>query len=170
MLDTISILSTVLSLTYLHTKRRLYRCKCVQFSSVAQLWLFATPWTATCRLPCPSPTPRACSNSCPSSWWGHPTISSFVVAFSSCLQFFPASGSFLMSQLFLSGSQSIGAAASILQSFQWIFRALVTLLSVGLLGNAVKMQINGPHPPSLLKYSLLGGSLAMSLVTSSSRR
>ena len=51
-------------------------------------------------LPCPSPTPRACSNSCPSSWWCHPTISSFVVPFSSCLQSFPASGSFPMSQLF----------------------------------------------------------------------
>ena len=46
------------------------------------------------RLPCPSPTPRACSNSCPSSWWCHPTISSSVVPFSSCLQSFPASGSF----------------------------------------------------------------------------
>ena len=46
------------------------------------------------RLPCPSPTPRACSNSCPSIQWCHPTISSFVISFSSCLQFFPASGSF----------------------------------------------------------------------------
>ena len=50
------------------------------------------------RPPCPSPTPRACSNSCPSSWWCHPTISSSVVPFSSCLQSFPASGSFLMSR------------------------------------------------------------------------
>ena len=46
------------------------------------------------RLPCPSPTPRACSNSCPLSWWCHPTISSSVVPFSSCLQSIPASGSF----------------------------------------------------------------------------
>ena len=44
------------------------------------------------RLPCPSPTPRACSNSCPWSWWCHPTISSSVIPFSSCLQSFPASG------------------------------------------------------------------------------
>ena len=51
------------------------------------------------RLPCPSPTPGACSNSCPSSQWGHPTISSSVVSFSSCLQSFPASGSFQMSVL-----------------------------------------------------------------------
>ena len=49
------------------------------------------------RLPCPSPTPRACSNSCPSSWWCHPTISSSITPFSSCLQSFPASGSFPMS-------------------------------------------------------------------------
>ena len=51
-------------------------------------------------LPCPSPTPRACSNSCPLSRWCHPTISSSITPFSSCLQSFPASGSFLMSWLF----------------------------------------------------------------------
>ena len=64
------------------------------------------------RLPCPSPTPRACSNSHPSSQWCHPTISSSVVPFSSYLQSFPASGSFPMSQFFASGGQSIGASAS----------------------------------------------------------
>ena len=64
------------------------------------------------RLPCPSPTPRTCSNSCPSSWWCHPTISSSVIPFSSRLQSFPASGSFPMSQFFTSSSQSIGASAS----------------------------------------------------------
>ena len=64
------------------------------------------------RLPCPSPTPSACSNTCPSSWWCHPTISSSVVPFSSCLPFFPASGSFLVSQFFTSGGQSIEALAS----------------------------------------------------------
>ena len=64
------------------------------------------------RLPCPSPTPRACSNSSPMSWWCHPTISSSVIPFSSCLQYFPASGSFLRSQFFTSGAQSIGASAS----------------------------------------------------------
>ena len=55
------------------------------------------------RLPCPSPTPRAYSNSCPLSWWCHLTISSSVVPFSSRLQSFPASGSFQMSQFFTSG-------------------------------------------------------------------
>ena len=64
------------------------------------------------RLPCPSPTPRACSNSCPSSHWCHPTISSSVVPFSSRLQSFPESGSFPLSQFFASGGQSIGVSAS----------------------------------------------------------
>ena len=63
------------------------------------------------RPPCPSPTPRACSNSCPSGRWCYPTISSSVVPFTSCLQFFPASGSFPVSQFFASGGQSIGASA-----------------------------------------------------------
>ena len=63
------------------------------------------------RLPCPSPTPRAYSNSRTSSRWCHPTISSSVVPFSSCFQSFPASGSFQMSQFFASDSQSIGASA-----------------------------------------------------------
>ena len=66
------------------------------------------------RLPCPSLTPGACSNSCPSSRWCHPTISSSVIPFSSCLQSFTASGSFPMSRLFAWGSQSIGASASVL--------------------------------------------------------
>ena len=64
------------------------------------------------RLPCPSPTPGAYSNSCPSSWWCHPTISSSVISFSSHLQSFPASGSFQMSWLFVSCGQSIGVSTS----------------------------------------------------------
>jgi len=63
------------------------------------------------RLPCPSPTSRACSNSCPLSLWCHPTISSSIIPFYSCLQSFPVLGSFPMSQFFASGSQSIGASA-----------------------------------------------------------
>ena len=59
------------------------------------------------RLPCPSPIPRACSNSCPLSRWCHPTISSSVIPFSSCPQFFSSSGSFQMSQLFSSGGQNL---------------------------------------------------------------
>ena len=64
------------------------------------------------KFPCPSLSPRVYSNSCPLSWWCHPTISSSVIPFSSCPQSFPASGSFPMSQLFTSGGQSIGASVS----------------------------------------------------------
>ena len=64
------------------------------------------------RLPCPSPTPKVCSDSCPSSQWCLPTISSSVVPYSSCPQSLPASGSFPMSQLFASGGQSTGVSAS----------------------------------------------------------
>ena len=65
------------------------------------------------RPPCPSPTPGVYSNSCPSNQWCHLTVSSSVVPFSSCLQSFPASGSFPMSQFFTSGDQSIGVSASV---------------------------------------------------------
>ena len=64
------------------------------------------------RLPCPSPTLKACSNSCPSSTWCHPNISSSVIPFSSCLQSCPASGSSPMSQFFPWGGQSTGVSAS----------------------------------------------------------
>ena len=64
------------------------------------------------RLSCSSPTPGVYSNSCPMSWWCHPTISSSVVPFSACLHSFPASWSFQMTQLFTSGGQSIGVSAS----------------------------------------------------------
>ena len=72
----------------------------------------AIPWTATHQLPCPLSTLGVYSNSCPLSQWCHPTISSFVVSFSSRLQSFPASGSFPMSQFFASGGQSTGVSAS----------------------------------------------------------
>ena len=78
----------------------------VQFSRSVMsdsLWPHGLQYT---RLPCPSPTPNACSNSCASSRWCHPTISSSVIPFSSCLQSFPASGSFPVSQFFTSGGQS----------------------------------------------------------------
>ena len=75
------------------------------------VWHFATPWTAACRLPYPLPCPIVCSNSCPLSQWCHPTISSSVIPFSSCLQSFSASGSVPVSQFFTSGGQSIKASA-----------------------------------------------------------
>ena len=70
-------------------------------------------WLQHARPPCPSPTPGIYPNSCPLSWWCHPALSSSVVPFSSCPQSFPASESFQMSQLFVSGGQTIGVSASI---------------------------------------------------------
>ena len=85
----------------------------VQFSSVAQSCQTLRPNRLQyTRLPCPSPTPRACSDSCPLSPWCLPTMSSSVVPFSSCPQSFPASRSFPMSRFSSSGGQSIGASAS----------------------------------------------------------
>ena len=79
--------------------------------SLSRVQFFVTPWTAARQATCPSSTPGVYSNSCPLSWWYHPTISSSVVPFSSCPQSFPASGSFQMSQFFTSGGQSIGVSA-----------------------------------------------------------
>ena len=79
---------------------------------LSRVRLFMTPWMQHARPPCPSPTPRTYSNSCPSSRWCHPTISFSVIPFSSHLQSFSASGSFPMSQFFASGGQSIGVSAS----------------------------------------------------------
>ena len=88
------------------------------------------------RLPCPTLSARVCLSSCPLSQWCYPTISSSVALFSFCLQFFPASGSFPMSQLFASGGQSMGASASVsvlpvsIQGwFPWRLTGLVSLLS-----------------------------------------
>ena len=80
--------------------------------SLSCVWLITPHGLQHARLPCPSPTPRVCSNSCPLSQWYHPTISSSVAPFSTYPQPFPASGSFPMSWLFTSGSQSIGGSAS----------------------------------------------------------
>ena len=113
----------------------------VQFSCSVlshSLWSHGLQHT---RLLCPSPTPRACSNSCLSSWWCHLTISSSVVPFSSHLQSFPASASFPMNQLFTSGEQSIGASASasvppmnIQDWFPLGLTGLISLQSKGLSG------------------------------------
>ena len=84
------------------------------------------------RIFCPSPSPGACPNSCPLSQICHPTISSFFVPFSSCIQSFSASGSILMSQLSTSGSQSIGVSASVLPVYiqDWFSLGLNGLISL----------------------------------------
>ena len=92
-------------------QQSLYICLLLLFShsvTSSSLWPHGLQHTM---LSCPSPSPRACSNSCPLSRWCHPTISSSVVPFSSCLQSFPGSGFFLMNQLFASGGQSIWVSA-----------------------------------------------------------
>ena len=84
-----------------------------QFSSVAQSCPTLRPHEPKhSRPPCPSPTPRVYPNPCPLSRWCHPAISSSVIPFSSCPQSFPASESFQMSQLFISGGRSIAVSAS----------------------------------------------------------
>ena len=93
-------------------KRHCNRLNVVVVQLLKHVWIFATPWTAAYQISCPSPSPRVCSNSCPLSQRCHPTISSSVVPFSSCLQSCPASGSFQMSQLFTSDGQSTGVSAS----------------------------------------------------------
>ena len=104
------------------------------------------------RLPCVPPTPSACSNSCPLSRWCHPTISSSVGPFFSCLQSFPGSGSFLMSQFFTSGGQSIGASASVLpMNIQdWFPLGLTGLISLQFKGLS---RIFSQH--HILKASIL---------------
>ena len=100
------------------------------------------------RLLCPSQTPRACSNSCPSSRWCHRTISSSVVTVSSCLHSFPETGSFQMSQFFTSGGQTIGVSAStsvLPKNIQDLFplglTGLISLQSKGLSGVFSKASI-----------------------------
>ena len=88
---------------------------CWAISSVQSLSCVQLFWThglLHTRPPCPSPAPRVYSNSCSLSWWFHPTISSSVIPFSFCLQSFPESGSFQISQFFTSGGQSNGVSAS----------------------------------------------------------
>ena len=119
-----------------HTIATWSRLLSLQLSCVQ---LFVTPWTATHQASCPLSAPGAYSNSCPSSRWCHPTTSSSVVPFFSCLQSLPASGSFPMSQFFTSSGQSIGASAlasvlpvNIQGWFPWGLTGLISLQSKGL--------------------------------------
>ena len=117
----------------------MYKVNCsVQFNRSVMSNSFQPHELQHARLPCPSPTPRVYSNSCPSSQWCHPTISSSVVHFS-CLQSFIASGAFPMSQFFTSGDQSIAVSASIsvlpMNNQDWFplgWTGLISLQSKGL--------------------------------------
>ena len=122
------------------------------------------------RLPCPSPSPGACSNSCPLSRWCHPTISSSVIPFSSCLQSFLVSGSFPMSQLFTSYGQSIGASASVLpMNIQgWFplgklqFKGLSRVFSST---TVWKHQFFGAQPPAITSIHDCGKTIALTIRT-----
>ena len=104
------------------------------------------------RLPCPSPTPRACSDSCPLSRWCHPTMSSSVVPFSSCLQSCPASASFPVSRFFASGDQSIEVSAST-SVLQWIFRT--DFLWDGLVGSPCGLRDTQESSATVQKHHFL---------------
>ena len=90
----------------------MYECELLLFSSSVLSSSLRPHGLQHTRLHCPLPSPRACSNSCQVSRWCHPTISFSVIPLSSCFQSYPVPGSFLMSQFFTSGGQSIGASAS----------------------------------------------------------
>ena len=120
------------------------------------------------RLSCPSPTPRACSNSCPSSRWSHPTISSSVISFSSCLQSCSASESLPVSEFFASGDQSIGASAlalvlpvNIQAWFPLGLTGLISLQSKGLQESSLTPQFKSINSSVL---SFLYGSALISFV------
>ena len=97
---------------YLHVETVSFNFCSVQFSRSVLSHSLQPIGLQHARPPSPSPTPRVYSKPCPLSWWCHQTIPSSVVPFSSCLQSFPPSGSFQMSQLFIPGGQSIGVSAS----------------------------------------------------------
>ena len=113
----------------------------MHFSSVQSLhrvWLFETPWTVACQASLSITHTRNCSNSCPSSWWCHPAISSSVIPFSSCLQSFPALGSFPLSQFFASVGQSIGISASASNEYSGLISFRMDWLDVLAVQGALK--------------------------------
>ena len=116
------------------------------------------------RLPCPLPSPRICPSSCPLNWWCHPTISSSVSLFFFCLQSFPASGSFPMSQLFTLGGQCIGASASVLLKSVWSW-FLLRLTGFDLLGaQGTLKSLVQHHSLKALVFSTLSSLLSAQLL------
>ena len=119
------------------------------------------------QLPCPSPAPRVCSNSCPSSQWCHPTISSSVVPFSSCLQSFPASGSFPVNQFITQCGQSIGVSALALvlpMNIQdWFPSGLTGLISLQSRDSQESSQHHHCSKASVLWLSFLYGPILRSI-------
>ena len=169
-MDTLSSKLCVLCHILITYKDKIICCFCfcilLSFSSVQfscsvmsdSLWPHGLQHT---RPPCPSPTPRVYSNSCPLSRWCHPTISSSAIPFSSCLQSFPTSGSFPITQFFASGGQSMEFQLQH-QSFQWIFRT--DFLQDGLVGSPCSPRDSQESPPTPQFKSI--NSLALSFLYS----
>ena len=145
---------------------------CMLLSVTKSCLTLSTPWTAALQASL-SLSPGICSNSCPLSQWCHPTISSSATHFSFCLQFFPASGSFPMSQLFASGGQSIGTSlsASVLPMnikswFPSGLTGLISLLSKGLsrvfssttIPKHHSLVLSPLYSPALTPYIAIGKS------------
>ena len=124
---------------------------------LSRVWLFATPWTAARQA---SPTLGAYSNSCPSSRWCHPTISSSVIPFSSHLQSFPASGSFQIDQFFTSSGQRIGvsALASVLRMNNQDWSPLGWTGWISLLSKGLSRVF---HNTTVQKHELFGPQLSL---------
>ena len=111
-LRTLNFLSAIYIIGFKISFQNTTMCEQLQFSSIQALNPVCSLWPhglQHSRPPCPSPTPGVYANSCPFSQWGHPTISSSVIPYSSCLQSFSESGFFPISQFFSSGGQSIGS-------------------------------------------------------------
>jgi len=150
---------------YSATKREWNNATCSSMDGLrlipplSHVQLFATPWTAAHQASL-SPTPEAYSNSCPWSWWCHPIISPSVVPFSSCLQSFPASGSFLISQFFTSGGQSIGASASA-PVFPMNIQDWFTLGLTGLISFLSKGLSRVFSNTTVQEYQLFGAQLSL---------
>ena len=142
-------------LLYIYENYMIFPCCCSVTKSCPILWPHGLQHT---RLPCLPLTPGICSNSCPLSRWCHRTISSSVVPLSSCPQSFPASGSFLMTWLFASGGQSIGASGSVLPiSIQGWFPLVLT----GLLSLLVWLSLISINMMNVIQFS----SVAQSCLT-----
>ena len=151
-------------------------CACtVVAQSLSYVQHFAAHGLQHTRLPRLSPSPGAFSNSCPLSQWCHPTISSSVIPYSSCIQSLPASGSFLMSRLFASGGQSIGASSVLPMNIQdWCplgLTGLISLLSKGcssspipqfksINSSALSFMVQLSHP-----YMTTGKTIALTIQT-----
>ena len=104
------------------------------------------------RLPCPSPTPEDCWNSCPSSWWCHPTISSSFILFSSCFQPFPASEYFPVSQFFPSSGQSIEASAPVLPVYSGLISFRIDWFGLLALQGTLKSLLQHHSPKASILW------------------